>query len=220
MNISQLTGANYYPSSYSTTDISDQMGKDDFLKILVAQLQAQNPLDPQDPTEFTSQLAQFSSLEQLMNLNQTIQSLILFSASQSNNLALMFVGKNILAAGDTFSYKTGEAKPEMIYKLASDAETVNITVYDEEGNIVKTINLTNQSAGEHRIEFDGLDNNNSPLPDGNYRFEVSAKDADGNDITTSSYIMGLVERIVFENGYTYLIVNGKRISISDVTEVS
>jgi flagellar basal-body rod modification protein FlgD len=196
------------------------MGKDDFLKILVAQLQAQNPLDPQDPNEFTAQLAQFSSLEQLMNMNQTIQSLILYSASQSNNLALMFVGKNILAAGDTFSYKTSETQPEMIYKLASDAETVNITVYDEEGNIVKTINLTNQGAGEHRIEFDGLDNNNSPLPDGNYRFEVSAKDADGNDITTSTYIMGLVERIVFENGYTYLIVNGERISISDVTEVS
>jgi flagellar basal-body rod modification protein FlgD len=155
-----------------------------------------------------------------MNMNQTIQSLILYSASQSNNLALMFVGKNILAAGDTFSYKTSETQPEMIYKLASDAETVNITVYDEEGNIVKTINLTNQGAGEHRIEFDGLDNNNSPLPDGNYRFEVSAKDADGNDITTSTYIMGLVERIVFENGYTYLIVNGERISISDVTEVS
>jgi len=220
MNISQVTGTNYYSNLSSTTDISNQMGKDDFLKILVAQLQAQNPLDPQDPTEFTSQLAQFSSLEQLMNVNQTIQSLILYSASQSNNLALLFVGKNILAAGDTFSFKTGEAQPEMIYNLASDAETVTVTVYDEEGNVVKTINLTNQTAGEHRIEFDGLDNNNSPLPDGKYRFEVSAKDADGKNITTSTYIMGLVERVVFENGYTYLIVNGERIRISDVTEVS
>ena len=220
MNISQVTGTNYYSNLSSTTDISNQMGKDDFLKILVAQLQAQNPLDPQDPTEFASQLAQFSSLEQLMNVNQTIQSLILYSASQSNNLALLFVGKNILAAGDTFSFKTGEAQPEMIYNLASDAETVTVTVYDEEGNVVKTINLTNQTAGEHRIEFDGLDNNNSPLPDGKYRFEVSAKDADGKNITTSTYIMGLVERVVFENGYTYLIVNGKRISISDVTEVA
>lgn len=220
MNISQVIGTNYYSNLSSTTDISNQMGKDDFLKILVAQLQAQNPLDPQDPTEFTSQLAQFSSLEQLMNVNQTIQSLILYSASQSNNLALLFVGKNILATGDTFSYKTGETQPEMIYKLASDAETVTVTVYDEEGNVVKTINLTNQTAGEHRIEFDGLDNNNSPLPDGDYRFEVSAKDADGKNITTSTYIMGLVERVVFENGYTYLIVNGKRISISDVTEVA
>jgi len=220
MNISQVNGTSYLPSTSSTTDISNQMGKDDFLKILVAQLQAQNPLDPQDPTEFTAQLAQFSSLEQLMNLNQTIQNLILYSASQSNNLALLFVGKNILAAGDTFSYKTGEAQPEMVYNLASDAATVTVTVYDEEGNVVKTINLTSQTAGEHRIEFDGLDNNNSPLPDGNYRFEVSAKDADGKDITTSTYIMGLVERVVFENGYTYLIVNGKRISISDVTEVA
>ncbi len=216
MNISQVSDITWATSTGS----SGVMGKDDFLQILVAQIQSQDPLDPQDANEFTSQLCQFSQLEQLMNLDDTINSLLIYTASQNNNLVLSFIGKSILAQGDTFNYTVGEENPEMIYNLASDAEEVTITVYDEDGNIVKTITLENQSAGEHRIEFDGLDNDNSPLADGNYRFEVSATDADGNSVSATTYIMGVVERVVFENGYTYLIVNGEKISISDVTEIS
>ena len=90
------------------------LGKDDFLKLFVAQLQNQDPLSPMESTEFTSQLAQFSSLEQLTNVNQNLDYLLMYQSSMNNAEAINFIGSTVKASGSSIGVKDGESRPDTI----------------------------------------------------------------------------------------------------------
>ena len=111
----------YVPAQDKTT-----LGKDDFLKLFVAQLQNQDPLSPMESTEFTSQLAQFSSLEQLTNMNQNLDYLLMYQASMNNAEAINFIGSTVKASGNSISVKDGESD-QIQFDLAADAADAMFT---------------------------------------------------------------------------------------------
>ena len=180
----------------ASSESSDIMGKQDFLTLLVAQLQNQDPLNPDDPTDFTAQLAQFSSLEQLFNLNDSM-ALSVETQKQSDRFATMdLIGKDVSYAGDTFAF-TGE--PASIgYQIDGSVNSVTLSIKDANGNTVSTLQPTEYSVGNHYIEWDGLDKNGEELPEGNYT--ISALGV-ANDSNMSIAINPLVQSMV--NGVTF-----------------
>jgi flagellar basal-body rod modification protein FlgD len=151
------------------------LGKDDFLTLLVAQLQHQDPLNPQDSTEFTAQLAQFSSLEQLGNVNDNLEYLKLATAAANNTEAVSLIGKQIIAAGNAIQREDGAAVA-CNFELAAEASAVAVNIYDPNGNFIRTFEGGALSAGAQALEWDGKDSQGHSVPDGVYSFEVLAVD--------------------------------------------
>jgi flagellar basal-body rod modification protein FlgD len=208
-------GNNYNQTQTSST--SKTLGKDDFLKLFVTQLRYQNPLNPLDNTEFTAQLAQFSSLEQLSNINTQLHDLLLFQNSLQNTLTNDLIGRKVKISGNEVYLKD---KSEISYTLQSDASQVKISVYNSSGDLVRTVDLGQQTSGEQNYIWDGKDNNGVQLPEGNYQMQVDALDASGNPVNVSTMVYGTVTGITFDNNITYLVIDDStRIQLSDIKEI-
>jgi len=202
----------------NSTGASSKLGKEEFLKLFMAQMQYQNPLEPLKGTEFTAQLAQFSQLEQMWNINENLKNNQLFLNSLNNAQAVNFIGKNIKAVGNSVYLKEGDSA-FIHYKLKEDAAKVFVHIYDTNGNLVTTLELKNQKAGEQKLEWDGKDDKGNSLGSGQYSFEIEAYDANEKRIDVTSYIQGEVTGVTYEETIVYLLLGEQKIAISDVIEI-
>ena len=196
----------------TTASAKNVLGKDDFLKMMVAQLKHQDPLNPMDGTAFTAQLAQFSSLEQLQNMNTLLTSFTQQQQALGNSQAVNFIGKQVLAKGNTVSV---DGNPVTLgYNLAGDAVSGQIQVYDANGQLVNTLSFKNQKQGLNSVTW-----NCPSSAKGTYIFAVSALDQSGNSVNASTMTQGTVNGVNFHDGATYLSVGGQEVGFSDVVSV-
>jgi flagellar basal-body rod modification protein FlgD len=206
----------------TTTDKSDSsssLGQADFLQLLVTQLQNQDPTDPIKNEDFIAQLATFSSLEQLVNINSSLESLSLLESSINNSQAVNLIGKEVTVQGDAIRVSDGEASRGCFY-LDEPAAKVTVTITDENGVVVRTIEMGAQAAGDEiEVKWDGLDNNGEAVGDGTYNYSVTAVDDEGAEVSSTSFTQVLVEGITFQNGYVYLVSGDQYYLLSDVLDV-
>ena len=198
---------------------SKEMDRDAFLNLLITQLQNQDPLNPTDSTEFTAQLAQFSSLEQLGNVNDNLIQLQNFQASINNSQAVSLIGKEIMANGNSFQLTDGRPAG-CDFEIDENAAVVVVSIYDHTGEYVTSFDGQNLTAGQQTLYWDGTDKNGNPAAPGNYTFEIMAADVDGNNIQTTTFFSGTVNKVVFENNTTYLFAGGQKVALGDVIQVS
>jgi len=203
----------------SSATKSKSLDKDAFLRLLTTQLQNQDPLNPTDSTEFTAQLAQFSSLEQLSNVNETLNTLKLYQASINNAQAVGFIGKDIVANGNSVEMKGGQPV-SCDYEIPAAAKSVVVTIYDATGNFVRDYQKTALSAGKQSLTWDGRDRNGNTVADGAYTFEVQALDQKGAKLNVTTFSKGTVTGVTFEDGITYLITGKNKTAIGNVTQVT
>jgi flagellar basal-body rod modification protein FlgD len=213
--LSAATGATAAATSTSKTT----MGKDAFLTLLITQLQHQDPLNPADSTEFTAQLAQFSSLEQLNNVNENLSALKLYQASINNAQAVSFIGKDIVATGNSVEASSGQPVA-CEFDLAKPAQKVVVSVYDATGAFVKDVVATGLTAGRQTVSWDGRDRSGNTVADGAYTFEVQAEAAGKEAVAATTYTRGTVAGVSFQDGVTYLSVGRRRVAIGDVVQVT
>ena len=195
------------------------LGKDDFLNLLISQMQNQDPLNPTDSVEFTAQLAQFSSLEQLGNVNDNLVELKNFQASNNNSQAISLIGKTITANGN-FIQSTGAGPVRCDFNLADDAALVAVTIYDSAGEYVATFESKNLTAGQNALDWDGTDKNGNRVAGGNYTYEIAAEDVNGGHIKTTTYFSGTVDKVTFENNISFLSAGNQKIALGDVIQVA
>jgi flagellar basal-body rod modification protein FlgD len=195
------------------------LGKDDFLQLLVTQLQAQDPLDPLESAEFTAQLAQFSSLEQLQSINDNMKNLQLYQASMNNAQAVGLIGKAVRAPGNSIRLNDG-ASNDIHFELGADARSVLVNVYNGDGSLVRTMDAGFLSAGDQTLRWDATDNGGRQMPDGVYAFDVLAVDASDAIVDATTFATGKVTAVNFENGTARLMVGGMEIPMSSVLQVT
>lgn len=215
---STLNATTSTTSTTSTSSKDDEMGKTDFLKLLVAQLQSQDPLNPQDPTEFTAQLAQYSSLEQLMNVNDNLTSMSSTFASGTRSNAAAYIGRTATVSGDQVTLSGGAASTVQ-FDLEGAASTVSVDVYDSTGSLVDVVSMGELGSGLHDFTWDGKTASGTTAADGTYTFKVVASDSDGNGIDATTRFSGTVDSISFENGNTMLNIGGSSWSLDDVLAI-
>jgi len=195
------------------------LGKDDFLRLLIAQLEAQDPLEPMDAQDFSAQLAQFSTLEQITNANDHLKDIKTFEQALSNSSALALIGKKVDAPGNVIDLGSGEPAT-LRYLLGAEAGKVTIDIFDVSGRLVNTLTLGAQSAGGQQAAWAGTDSSGNPLPEGEYTFRVSAEDASGNPVNALTLSQGLVTDVLFENGRAFAKVNGAIIPVNEIIRVA
>jgi flagellar basal-body rod modification protein FlgD len=198
------------------------LGKDDFLKMLVMQLRYQDPMSPMQSTEFAAQLAQFSSVEQLSNINtmlsQSIDASYLMTQAISNSLSATLIGKEVRATADAFHYR-GSGDVKLGYTLPQTAGSVVVKIYDESGTLVRTINNAGTSEGDNSFTWDGKDESGQTLGSGKYKFTVEAKDSNSNALTVSQFIYGTINGVRFKAEGSFFVVDGSEIPLSHILEI-
>lgn len=195
----------------------DNIGRDEFLTLFVAQLRHQDPLNPLDSTEFTAQLAQYSSLEQLLNVNENLE-LMKTSQEQDYRLqALDFLGKEITADGDLLFLEPDKFSEGSF----SITESANCTAFimDANGIPVRTIPLGVLEAGQHQFQWDGRDASGKEMDSGIYSFEVTAMTGDEMIVPVTTQIAGKVTGVNLESNTPVLFLGDIPMYLSQVTEI-
>jgi flagellar basal-body rod modification protein FlgD len=199
------------------------MAKDEFLKLLVEQLKHQDPMSPMNSQDFASQLAQFSSLEQLTNMSgmmeESMQVDLMLTQAINNTMAASFIGKSVSAAGDMITFSK-DGPVEISFQLNGQAENVIVNVMDSAGNIVKGIELGTLSEGKQNFTWDGKDTNGDEVPAGEYKIQVIALDVNGDPVGALTMVKGIISGIKYTDGTAVFVVNDEEIPFNKVIEIT
>jgi flagellar basal-body rod modification protein FlgD len=207
-------------ASTAASSSDGALGENDFLTLLVAQLQQQDPLNPMDDTSYVAELAQFSSLEQLTNINSGITNMTSALNSQGQVNAVNFIGKNVTGSGNSIVLSDGQATP-VSYTLSGAATDVQANIFDSGGNIVKTVDLGAQAAGNQSFSWDGTNASGVTAGNGTYTISMSAQSASGAAMTVTPQITGTVTGVQNNSGtYMLTFANGQQISLLNLTSVN
>lgn len=201
----------------------NEMGKDEFMKLLIAQLENQDPLQPTDNTEFIAQMAQFSSLEGITNLNQTVNQ---FATSLQSTQALQastLVGRSVQVVSDVAVLEEGKEVNGTLDLKESSAD-VFVAVYASNGEYLGDISLGSQQAGQVSFNWNGLDTNGEPFPPGKYQFRAYANN-NGNNQSVELYLPQKVNSVALNagaRGEILLNLNGysEPVSLSQVKVIN
>ena len=199
----------------------DAMGKDEFLQLLVAQLRNQDPMNPSNPEEFAAQLAQFTSVEQLININDTLAAQAVANQSMAAALnqtsAMGALGHDVLAVGNRI--ETGpDADTRVVLGVGAGGGDATLTLRDEAGDIVATLDLGDVPAGRSEFtlsDFDAVQD----LPDGTYTFEVTVVGGDNVGVEAETFTRMRVDGVRYGPMGPVLLSGDVEIPLSDVVEI-
>jgi flagellar basal-body rod modification protein FlgD len=195
------------------------MDQDDFLKLLIAQISNQDPLNPTDSSAFLAQMAQFSGLEQMINMNGKLSDLTLSMASNNSTSVAALIGKQVTAVGDEMQLVDG-ATVTLDFDLPDQVNDLQITIKNKDGRIVRSLTQRGALAGLNSIEWDGCGQDGVRLDAGTYRYEISGTCGDGTKVSAKGRVSGVVTGISYDNGYPELLMGTRRVSLSNVIEIT
>jgi flagellar basal-body rod modification protein FlgD len=196
------------------------LGKDAFLKLLVAQMKNQDPLQPTQGTEYVTQLAQFTQVEQAMSQTQTLSTLSAQLTGLQANEAVALIGKQVTVRGQSLTYD-GVNQATASVKLGAAANDVTVSVKDASGKVIRTLKLGPAGQGPLKITWDGKDLNGQMVSPGSYSFDVSATTKDGAPVDVSKDVTGTVTKVSFDKGYPVVVLDsGVTAPISDLVSAA
>ncbi|MDO9462102.1 MAG: FlgD immunoglobulin-like domain containing protein [Alphaproteobacteria bacterium] len=190
---------------------------DSFLLLLTTQLQNQNPLEPMDSKEFTSQLVQFTSVEQSIQSNKNLEKLIALTGGNTSSTAFNYIGREVRTANSSTNLSNGAAS--WSYEVDPKASSSAVTVLDSKGNAVFTLE-GKTGAGTHKFVWDGKDKNGSSFPDGVYSLNVSALSPNKEPVSAKVFTTGTVTDVEISGDEPKLLIGGVKIGLKDVLSVT
>jgi flagellar basal-body rod modification protein FlgD len=215
-----LTGIGAAKGSGTTstsTAKSTTMGQDEFLKMFMAQMKNQDPLNPMQGSDMAAQLAQFSSVEQLTKVNTNLESMK-SSQDESTRLdALNFIGKEIVASGNALSLEEGKVA-EGRFDLSESAQC-SVLIKNSSGTTVGSFSLGTLGPGAHTFQWSGHDSSGNLLSPGTYNFQVMGKTSAGKIVSGDPRVSGKVTGVNLENGGVKLNIGEVPVGISEVMDI-
>ncbi|HVY99750.1 MAG TPA: flagellar hook capping FlgD N-terminal domain-containing protein [Dongiaceae bacterium] len=210
---SSATGTSSTSSTSSTADTAYNT----FLTLLTTQLQNQDPLNPTDPDQFTSELIQLAGVEQQMSSNDTLSQLLSSVNSLTLSSGVGYIGKTVEFDGSDSTLQNGAA--QWNYTLPSTASSVTLTVSDASGNTLYQTS-GDVAAGEHSFTWDGTAGDGTTYDSGTYTLTVQALDSDGDTISTSTTALGKVTGVDSSSGSVELKLGTTTVDLSDVLSIT
>ena len=218
MLLSNLAASDSIDTSTQSGAAQAKLNQDlnQFLNLLVTQLKNQDPLDPMDANEFTSQLVEFASVEQQIYANANLEELVSLQNASQNVAMVDYLGHSIEYFGDTVNLENGSV--EFSYTFDTNATKASISITDGDGDVVFTADAETE-AGIHYFTWDGMDDNNMQLEDGTYTVTVSGLDAQGKLLDVSQTAVGRVTGASTVDGAPYLFLGDVGVAIGNVLTV-
>lgn len=207
-------------SKTSETTGNKGLGMDAFLTMFTTQLKNQDPTNPLQSYELAAQLAQFSSVERLTRMNSNLEEIQSYLASLNNSMMMGMIGRQVTGESDSIQVSDGGiSKGGYTLDAACD---VTVKILDDNGSLVRTINVGAQQAGSHDVSWDGRDGSGRRMPSGTYHFQVEAVDSSGRVLDVKTTVSGTVYSLRLEEGIPSLVLggaNGVKLAINQVTEI-
>lgn len=194
-----------------------QVSKLDFMALLVAQIKNQDPTSPMDNAQFTSQITQFSMLEQLESMSASLADNVAVGTAINNTAMLALVGRNVTVAGNDVSLSGGTASESMIAAGGNGKATIKIT--DENGRVVRTYEQA-LTKGLNTVTWDGRTDEDVVAADGKYTISAEVKDNNGNAVTFTNLMTGAVSGLRYSDNQAIVMVNGEEFYVSEIYKVS
>ena len=220
-NVTNTTNSTSNSSSNASNSLANDAATvganyNTFLNLLTAQIQNQDPLSPMDTTAWTTQLVQYSSVEQQLQANQYLSQI---ASASGNNMssAVDYIGKTVSATSTTATMNNGAATWD--YNLASAASNVTLTVKDASGNTVYQTTGTGNS-GNNTFTWNGQTANGNTDTTGDYTLSITSTDSSGNAVSNTVGVSGVVTSAQEDNGTLTLTVGGTEVPLANVTSVS
>ena len=213
LSINQLAGVAEQPGAFEIQE-QDLANRDTFLKLLTTQLQNQDPTSPMDNEQFLAQLAQFSSLEQLMGLQSSMDAVYTGIQAMNNASMANLLGTEVTARGNSVSFN-GSDPVELGWEAPAGVDSATMTITDESGNVVRTIDL-GPIDGDGSYTWDGTDADGNPVEEGIYSFSIRATDAEGNEMTVDPRIRGIITGMDYSTGTPQPSLDGRPVSLGDI----
>lgn len=202
----------------AATSGTEALGRDDFMKLLVAQLKNQDPNNPVDAKDLVTQLSQLTSVEKLVSIDDSIQSLKAATNGMAANQSSSLIGKIVEASNDTVKLNATGSVTSAV-NLGQGADKVLVKVANESGRVVNTFELTNKMPGAQTITWDGYTDSKDRAAAGVYTLEVVATDKAGNPVQADMKVSGVVNGVSYENGYPEVVLGTTSVPLSNITSI-
>jgi len=197
---------------------STSLGKDDFLRLLVTQLQHQDPLNPLDQNQFLSQTAQFTALEQLQNINTALGNLTAQSVSSGLAQSAALLGRTVKVSGSNFTFD-GATAVSLPFTVEGAATPVHVEILDQQGNLVRGVDVNATAPGAYAATWDGLDGAGHRMTAGSYYYRVSALGGTSGSDTVASAAQGVLTGFEVNGGTLLYRLGSALIRPEDVIDV-
>jgi flagellar basal-body rod modification protein FlgD len=187
-----------------------------FLTLLTTQLQNQNPLSPLDTNQFTQQLVEFAGVQQQLNTNDSLATLVSLQQTAQSTQALGFVGKTAVVNGSTTAVTNGAGTWQL---SAASNSTVNITIASSNGQTAFTGNYAMSAGNDQPFTWNGKGNDGTQWPDGNYTLTATAKDSSGNTVAINTHVEGVVSSVDLTQSPPLLSIGGQTFTVNQIQSI-
>lgn len=199
---------------------NNELGKDAFMTLLLTQMKNQDPTNPLKSHEMAAQLAQFTSLEKLQGINEGVDNLRKDMAPGQNFQALSFIGKTVMVDNSKISRSDAESQHEIRFNLSADAPSMKAQVKDAAGVVIRNLELKNLKAGKNQINWNGVTEDGTPAPVGEYTVTMEAEGSNGRKLFVETKTEGVISGVNFTPRGPQLMIGKQVLSISDIKTVS
>jgi len=215
--ISATTSPSLFGSAGATTTRKKELDKDSFLQLLVTQLRNQDPTNPLQPYEFAAQLAQFTSVEQLTQLNDAVaaQEAILQTSTllDKTSFSAALIGRHVLAGGNQVTIPASGAG-EVVVDVGAAGGNAKLRLLDANGAEVTSRDLGTIGGGRRTLTLP------ADLPPGTYHYEVTVTDASGKAVAVTPYVTGTVDGVLYEDNEIVLRIGDMKVPLGNLAEVA
>jgi len=212
-NVTDLFGAGAAKSSKSS--VEDTQNR--FLHLLVAQMKNQDPLNPLDNAQVTSQMAQLSTVQGIENMKASMEALAASLGTNQMSQAANLIGRGVLVPGDTI--RPSEVENVVGFELKTPADKVTLTISDASGAKVRTVNLGERKEGVNLVEWDGLRDDGSVAPDAAYQFKIEAV-SEGKTVAATALHLGMVNSVSQSSeGVQLNLAGNESVSYADIRQI-
>ncbi len=221
--ISDLTSPQVTNNTNTASSAGSSLDKltsdfNNFLKLLTIQLQNQDPTEPMDTDKMTQQLVQFTGVEQQIKMNQSLDSIVGLQQETRTSTALSYIGKEVEYEGNELILKKEGANVVFSYELPSEAQTVEVRIYDEAGKEVRAVSGP-VTKGEHLLAWDGKDQNGNAAPIGAYSVTVKAFDSQDEEVDATIRMRGVVDGVEIDGTTAIMNIGPLNLKMEEIQRI-
>lgn len=218
--LNRIADPNYIDASKKVRAVgSDKMDKDAFMKLMMAQLKNQDPTNPLKSHEMAAQLAQFSSLEQLQNVNLSLDDMKAQQKPSETYQSLNFIGKAVQGDASKVTRLKGDKVHDFTFNLPEKASTASLQVKDSNGEVVRKIELRDLKQGENSWTWNGQNENGQTVPVGQYKFVLEAKNEFDKKMDVKTDFEGIISGVNYTPEGPVLLIGNQSIKLKDVRQI-
>lgn len=207
------------PNKKIRTVGNDKLDKDAFFKLMLAQLKNQDPTNPLKSHEMAAQLAGFSSLEQMQNMNTTLTDLKNGQKPMEQYQMLNLIGKSVTGDSSRLVRARGDKDHDIVFSLPDNAKETKILVKDADGEVVRTYTLNNLKKGDNKISWNGLNDKEQATPAGEYSFSIEAAASNGNKLAVKTDFNGTITGVNYTAEGPVMLIGNQTVRLRDVKKI-